>query len=183
MNLTWTQRILEFPVRAAAVDDFLSDLRARGTGDLNAVLTTEPLHATKLNAHVSRDLDIVIRTALEKERKDRYASAGALADDLENVLHFRPIRARPTTAARRTLKWIRRKPMHAALIGLIAVTLPTVAFLTERALESRRLARASEIAQPAVPRTSVRRGTCFSTTSSPAKKKRKTRPRFARNVM
>ena len=40
MNLTWTQRILEFPVRAAAVDDFLSDLRARGTGDLNAVLTT-----------------------------------------------------------------------------------------------------------------------------------------------
>ena len=40
MNLTWTQRILEFPVRAAAVDDFLRDLRARGTGDLNAVLTT-----------------------------------------------------------------------------------------------------------------------------------------------
>lgn len=40
MNLTWTQRILEFPVRAAAVDDFLRDLRARGTGDLNAVMTT-----------------------------------------------------------------------------------------------------------------------------------------------
>jgi hypothetical protein len=40
MNLTWTRRILDFPVRAAAVDDFLRDLRARGTGDLNAVLTT-----------------------------------------------------------------------------------------------------------------------------------------------
>jgi hypothetical protein len=40
MSLTWTERILEFPVRAAAVDDFLKDLRARGTGDLNAVLTT-----------------------------------------------------------------------------------------------------------------------------------------------
>jgi hypothetical protein len=40
MNLTWTQRILDFPVRAAAVHDFLRDLRARGTGDLNAVLTT-----------------------------------------------------------------------------------------------------------------------------------------------
>ena len=38
--MTWTERILEFPVRAAAVDDFLRDLRARGTGDLNAVLTT-----------------------------------------------------------------------------------------------------------------------------------------------
>ena len=40
MSLTWTERILEFPVRAAAVDDFLRDLRARGTGDLNAVLAT-----------------------------------------------------------------------------------------------------------------------------------------------
>jgi hypothetical protein len=40
MTMTWTERILEFPVRAAAVDDFLRDLRARGTGDLNAVLTT-----------------------------------------------------------------------------------------------------------------------------------------------
>ena len=40
MSLTWSERILEFPVRAAAVDDFLRDLRARGTGDLNAVLTT-----------------------------------------------------------------------------------------------------------------------------------------------
>ena len=38
--MKWTERILDFPVRAAAVDDFLEDLRARGTGDLNAVMTT-----------------------------------------------------------------------------------------------------------------------------------------------
>lgn len=38
--MNWTQRILDFPVRAAAVDDFLRDLRAKGTGDLNAVLAT-----------------------------------------------------------------------------------------------------------------------------------------------
>ncbi len=38
--MDWTERILDFPVRAAAVDDFLRDLRARGTADLNAVLTT-----------------------------------------------------------------------------------------------------------------------------------------------
>ena len=40
MNLTCTRRILDFPVLAAAVSDFLFDLRARGTGDLNAVMTT-----------------------------------------------------------------------------------------------------------------------------------------------
>jgi hypothetical protein len=38
--VNWTERILEFPVRAAAVDDFLRELRAHGKGDLNAVLTT-----------------------------------------------------------------------------------------------------------------------------------------------
>ena len=40
MTMKWTERILDFPVRAAAVDDFLRDVRARGTGDLNGVLTT-----------------------------------------------------------------------------------------------------------------------------------------------
>jgi hypothetical protein len=38
--VNWTQRILDFPVRTAAVDDFLRDLRAKGSADLNAVLTT-----------------------------------------------------------------------------------------------------------------------------------------------
>ena len=38
--MNWSERILEFPVRAAAVDDFLRELRAHGKGDLNAVLTT-----------------------------------------------------------------------------------------------------------------------------------------------
>jgi hypothetical protein len=36
----WTKRILDFPVRTAAVADFLQDLRARGSADLNSVLAT-----------------------------------------------------------------------------------------------------------------------------------------------
>jgi len=38
--VNWTERILDFPVRAAAVDDFLRSLRAHGQGDLNGVLAT-----------------------------------------------------------------------------------------------------------------------------------------------
>ena len=38
--LDWSERILSFPVRAAAVADFLQDLRAHGSADLNAVLST-----------------------------------------------------------------------------------------------------------------------------------------------
>lgn len=40
MALEWTERILDFPVRAAAVDSFLRDLKAKRAADLNAVLVT-----------------------------------------------------------------------------------------------------------------------------------------------
>jgi len=39
-NLHWSERILDFPVRAAAVDSFLKDLKAKSAADLNAVLVT-----------------------------------------------------------------------------------------------------------------------------------------------
>ena len=38
--MNWSERILDFPARAAAVDDFLRDLRGKGAGDLNAVMST-----------------------------------------------------------------------------------------------------------------------------------------------
>jgi len=40
VNLDWTERILRFPVRAAAVDSFLHDLKRKRSGDLNGLLTT-----------------------------------------------------------------------------------------------------------------------------------------------
>jgi len=39
-SLDWTDRILQFPVRAAAVDDFLHDLKRKRSGDLNGLLAT-----------------------------------------------------------------------------------------------------------------------------------------------
>jgi hypothetical protein len=38
--LTWTERILSVPVRAAAVHEFLRELSAKGWGDLNGMLAT-----------------------------------------------------------------------------------------------------------------------------------------------
>jgi len=38
--LTWTDRILSVPVRAAAVTEFLRELSAKGWGDLNGMLAT-----------------------------------------------------------------------------------------------------------------------------------------------
>jgi hypothetical protein len=39
-SLDWTERILRFPVRAAAVADFLHDLKRKRSGDLNSLLAT-----------------------------------------------------------------------------------------------------------------------------------------------
>ncbi|HZI67642.1 MAG TPA: hypothetical protein VFF17_13860 [Thermoanaerobaculia bacterium] len=38
--LPWTERILSFPVRTAAVQEFLRELTMNGWGDLNALLAT-----------------------------------------------------------------------------------------------------------------------------------------------
>jgi len=106
---------------------------------VNEVLTAAARKPHKLNERVGRDLEVVIGKALEKNPKDRYPSAGALADDLENVLHFRPISARPPSAAQRLTQWIRRRPMHAALAGVLIVAVPSLGVLGGRALQHRRL--------------------------------------------
>ena len=112
---------------------------------MNAVLTQEARRPSKLNEKVGRDLEIVLRKALEKDPKDRYATAGQLADDLENVLGFRPIAARPLSAISRGLKWVRRKPVHAALAAALVLGLPVVGALTLRNLQSRRALQHVEI--------------------------------------
>ncbi|HET6372620.1 MAG TPA: serine/threonine-protein kinase, partial [Candidatus Polarisedimenticolia bacterium] len=112
---------------------------------LNAVLTTAPRHASRLNDKVSRDLEIVLHKTLEKNPLDRYASAAALASDLENVLQLRPITARPPAAATRIIKWTRRRPIHAALTAALILGVPTVATLSWRAVEHQRLLQQVEL--------------------------------------
>jgi tetratricopeptide (TPR) repeat protein len=110
---------------------------------MSQVLTSEARRARSLNDRVSRDLETVIRKALEKRPADRYASAAVFADDLDNVLHLRPITARPSGPWRRTTKWVQRKPVHAALAATLAVAIPVVGFVAERAWrEGRAAARA-----------------------------------------
>jgi len=108
---------------------------------LNAVLTSEARRASGLNHHVGRDLEIVIHKTLEKDPRDRYASAADLAADLGNVLSLRPIQAVPPGRLDRAWKWVRRKPVHAALIGIVVVTVPVLAALSHRAVDQRRLSR------------------------------------------
>jgi serine/threonine protein kinase len=72
---------------------------------------------------VTRDLQVLVDTALQKDPGRRYASVQALADDLLRFHHQLPIRARAPGPAARLRLWARRKPMLAAAVSGLFVTL------------------------------------------------------------
>jgi serine/threonine protein kinase len=84
------------------------------------VLGTEPRQPRLWNPKVDRDLATICLKCLEKDPRRRYASALALAEDLEHWLGHEPIRARRAGVFTRGKKWVRRNPMAAALILSLA---------------------------------------------------------------
>jgi WD40 repeat protein len=80
----------------------------------------EPQRPRSLDRRVSRDLETICLKCLHKQPQRRYGSAEALADDLERWLAGEPIRARPSTAWERTVKWARKRPALAALVAVSA---------------------------------------------------------------
>ncbi len=77
--------------------------------------------AERLRRSVRGDLDWIAARCLEKDRLRRYASASALAEDLERHLAHRPVAARPPSAAYRLRKLVRRRPTASALCGASAL--------------------------------------------------------------
>jgi serine/threonine protein kinase/tetratricopeptide (TPR) repeat protein len=93
---------------------------------LHQVRTAEPVPPRRLQPKVPRDLETICLKCLQKEPPRRYASAAELAEELQRFTSDRPIRARPTPAWERALRWARRRPAVAALLsvsGLAAVVL------------------------------------------------------------
>src|SRR5262249_23259028 len=88
---------------------------------LAAVLTEERVPPSRLNAKVPRDLETICLKCLRKEPERRYADAAALAEELRRYRAGEPIRARPAGRGERLLKWARRRPAAAGLLGALGL--------------------------------------------------------------
>src|SRR5262249_22976704 len=98
------------PFQGATVLDTLLQVRAQ-----------EPPRPRALRPQVDRDLETICLKCLEKDPGKRYGSAEALAEDLERWLRGEPIRARRARRRERLVRWARRRPAVAALLGLLVV--------------------------------------------------------------
>jgi tRNA A-37 threonylcarbamoyl transferase component Bud32 len=90
---------------------------------LKQVLEDDPPSPRRLNHAVPPDLETICLKCLEKDPARRYATAHALADELERFQRGEPILARPISAPQRLWRWCQRQPVVASLTAAVAVVL------------------------------------------------------------
>jgi WD40 repeat protein/serine/threonine protein kinase/DNA-directed RNA polymerase specialized sigma24 family protein len=88
---------------------------------MESIQTKVPTAPHRIDGQVPRDLETIIQKAIEREPKQRYQTAEAMAEDLRRYLVGEPILARPVTAGERLVKWARRKPAIAFLVATVIV--------------------------------------------------------------
>lgn len=94
--------------------------------------------ADKVRAKALRgDLEAIVMHALKREPVERYQSAGALADDLDNYLAGQPVKARPDSRTYRLHKFIARNTLSvaagAAVVSALGIGLGVALWQANRA--------------------------------------------------
>jgi len=112
---------------------------------IRAVTAASPTAPRKVDPQLPADLSTVIEKAIAKEPKLRYQTAAELRDDLRAFVQDRPISARRTTLLGQFVRFSRRNPLAASLMGFLRekqISLQKEQFATRQALE---LARVSAL--------------------------------------
>ncbi len=84
---------------------------------IEQVIHDPPPAPRKHDPRVPRDLETIVMKTIAKEPGERYATAEALASDLENFLADKPILARRVGPAERAWRWCRRNPAAAGFLA------------------------------------------------------------------
>jgi WD40 repeat protein/serine/threonine protein kinase len=115
------------------------------------ILCSEPLDPRRLNKAISKDLSVVLLTAIEKDPNRRYQTALDFAEDLRRVRESKPVRAKPAGPALKLRRWARRNPAlataTAAVFFALSAGLITAVLVLGRLEQVRRELQASVFAQ------------------------------------
>jgi formylglycine-generating enzyme required for sulfatase activity/tRNA A-37 threonylcarbamoyl transferase component Bud32 len=113
---------------------------------VSQVVSNEPEAPRRVHWAVPRDLETICLKCLHKEPEKRYASAAALADDLDRYRSGQPIRARRVGAVGRLVLWCRRKRALAAtvFVACLAIAVVAGAAAVHHVLQERERARQME---------------------------------------
>jgi tRNA A-37 threonylcarbamoyl transferase component Bud32 len=91
---------------------------------LHQVQHEDPRQPRSVNKSVPRDLETICLKSMGKDPGQRYATAHELAEDLRRFLAGEPIKARPMSSFRRTVRWFRRRREVAwMLAGAVAAVI------------------------------------------------------------
>jgi tetratricopeptide (TPR) repeat protein len=93
---------------------------------MTLVRTQEPVPPSRLQPKVPRDLETICLKCLEKDPARRYTSALELGADLGRFMAGQRIVARPVGRAGRGWRWVRRRPVLAALCTLLVAGMTMV---------------------------------------------------------
>jgi eukaryotic-like serine/threonine-protein kinase len=114
---------------------------------LRQVADQQPVAPRSVRANIPRDVETICLKCLAKEPAQRYATAEALALDLERWLEGRPIHARPLGAMARTWRWAQRNRVPASLAAILLGILLAVAVGSSIAARRLSIARAETTEQ------------------------------------
>jgi serine/threonine-protein kinase len=100
----------------------------------------------QISSAVPKPLDAICRKAMALKPVNRYASARALADDIEHWLADEPIAAEPDSQFQRAARWVRRHRAF-ALATAIGLLLLTIVSITAAVVVNRQREVADQLAE------------------------------------
>ncbi len=123
-----------------------------------------PIAPRKIDRRIPRDLETIVLKALAKEPAGRYATAAAMAEDLQRFADDKAILARRSTLPERLVRWARHNKAIATSLGVIAglliagligLGIATARFRTQ-AIANAELAHDNEVARVNADRARAR---------------------------
>ncbi len=121
-----------------AGEEFTRPGRAGLAELLRTIREVEPRPPSRFVPSLRGDLDAIVMKCLEKDRTRRYASAIALAEDVERFLRDEPVEAAPPSRVYRLKKMVRRnRALVAAGAAIVVLLIAAVVGTTVGLIEAR----------------------------------------------